>query len=134
MRRSPSLRFPGVSMSPPRWHGRRPGGDARPAASGTKGPRAIGDASGWMARGRGAGYAGAPAAEALAPGPAPRLRWTAGAESGVHQAGKRGISRVGAYLTVGSPPGTVRAPLDAYGSTSETAEGHILQRGLGVIP
>src|SRR5262249_7921679 len=31
-------------------------------------------------------------------------------------------------------PGTVRAPLDAYGSTSETAEGHILQRGLGVIP
>src|SRR4051812_46831275 len=42
--------------------------------------------------------------------------------------------RVGPSLTGGTPPGTVRAPLDAYGSTSETAEGHILQRGLGVVP
>ena len=42
-------------------------------------------------------------------------------------------SRVGAYLTVGSPPGTVRAPLDAHGSTSDTTEGHILQRGFGVV-
>ena len=42
--------------------------------------------------------------------------------------------RVGASLARGAPPGTVRAPLDAYGSTSETAEGYILQRGLGVIP
>ena len=42
--------------------------------------------------------------------------------------------RVGASLTGGSPPGTVHAPLDAYGSTSETAEGHILQRGPGVVP
>ena len=37
--------------------------------------------------------------------------------------------RVGAHLAVGTPPGTVRAPLDAYGSTSETAERHIFQRG-----
>jgi hypothetical protein len=43
--------------------------------------------------------------------------------------------RVGAHLTVGPPPGTVRAPLDAYGSTSDTAEGHIFQRGLfSVLP
>ena len=42
-------------------------------------------------------------------------------------------NRVGAHLAVGSPPGTVRAPLDAYGSTSETAEGHILQRGGCVV-
>src|SRR5262249_10245669 len=42
--------------------------------------------------------------------------------------------RVGASRAGGSPPGTVRAPRDAYGSTSETAEGHILQRGLGIIP
>ena len=39
------------------------------------------------------------------------------------------LRRVGAYLAVGSPPGTVRAPLDAYGSTSETTERHIFQRG-----
>lgn len=44
------------------------------------------------------------------------------------------ICRVGAHLAVGPPPGTVRAPLDAYGSTSETAERHIFQRGLGCIP
>src|SRR4051812_16872147 len=36
---------------------------------------------------------------------------------------------VGARLAAGSPPGTVRAPLDAYGSTSETTERHIFQRG-----
>lgn len=36
---------------------------------------------------------------------------------------------VGAHLTVGPPPGTVRAPLDAYGSTLETTERHIFQRG-----
>jgi hypothetical protein len=36
---------------------------------------------------------------------------------------------VGAHLAVSAPPGTVRAPLDAYGSTSETAEWHIVQRG-----
>ena len=39
------------------------------------------------------------------------------------------LRRVGARLAAGTPPGTVRAPLDAYGSTSETTEGHILQRG-----
>ena len=32
------------------------------------------------------------------------------------------------------PPGTVRTPLDAYGSTSETTEGHILQRGVAALP
>jgi hypothetical protein len=37
--------------------------------------------------------------------------------------------RVGAHLAVSAPPGTVRAPLNAYGSTSETAERHIFQRG-----
>ena len=37
--------------------------------------------------------------------------------------------RVGAHLAVSAPPGTVRAPLDAYGSTSETTERHIFQRG-----
>ncbi len=37
--------------------------------------------------------------------------------------------RVGAHLAVRSPPGTVRAILTAYGSTSETAERHIFQRG-----
>ena len=37
--------------------------------------------------------------------------------------------RVGTRLAAGFPPGTVRAPLDAYGSTSETAERHIFQRG-----
>src|SRR5215471_2812950 len=42
--------------------------------------------------------------------------------------------RVGASLTGGTPPGTVRAPLDAYGSTSDTAEGHILQRGVAALP
>src|SRR5262249_19651426 len=50
----------------------------------------------------------------------------------------RGITmsacRVGASLAGGSPPGTVRAPLDAYGSTSDTAEGHILQRGVAALP
>ena len=38
-------------------------------------------------------------------------------------------SRVGAHLAVRAPPETVRAPLDAYGSTSETTERHIFQRG-----
>ena len=32
------------------------------------------------------------------------------------------VRRVGAHLAVGSPPGTVRAPLDAYGSTSDNTE------------
>src|SRR5436309_15843628 len=54
--------------------------------------------------------------------------------SATRAASKIPMRRVGAYLAVGSPPGTVRAPRDAYGSTSETTEGHILQRGLGVIP
>jgi hypothetical protein len=31
-------------------------------------------------------------------------------------------SRVGARLAAGSPPGTVRAPLNAYGSTSDNTE------------
>ena len=39
------------------------------------------------------------------------------------------IWRVGAHLAVRAPPGTVRAILTAYGSTSETAERHIFQRG-----
>ena len=37
--------------------------------------------------------------------------------------------RVGAHLAVRAPPGTVRAILTAYGSTSETTERHIFQRG-----
>ena len=37
--------------------------------------------------------------------------------------------RVGTCLATGSPPRTVRAPLNAYGSTSETAERYINQRG-----
>lgn len=37
--------------------------------------------------------------------------------------------QVGTHLAVGAPLGTVRAPLDAYGSTLETAERHIFQRG-----
>ena len=37
--------------------------------------------------------------------------------------------RVGAHLAVGAPPGTVRAPLDAYGSTSDNAERADFQRG-----
>ena len=40
---------------------------------------------------------------------------------------------VGARLAAGLPPGTVRAPLGAYGSTSETAERHIFQRGEGMV-
>ena|SRR3990170_3698919 len=39
------------------------------------------------------------------------------------------LRRVGAHLAVRAPPGTVRAILTAYGSTSETAERHIFQRG-----
>jgi len=39
------------------------------------------------------------------------------------------MRRVGAHLAVRAPPGTVRAILTAYGSTSETAERHIFQRG-----
>jgi len=46
--------------------------------------------------------------------------------------GKRSL-RVGACLAAGSPPGTGRAPLNASGSTSDAAEGHILQRGSGII-
>ena len=30
--------------------------------------------------------------------------------------------RVGAHLAVSTPPGTVRAPLDAYGSTADNTE------------
>ena len=41
--------------------------------------------------------------------------------------------RVGAPLTGSAPPGTVRALLNAYGSTSETAERHIFQRGTGMV-
>ncbi len=37
--------------------------------------------------------------------------------------------RVGAHLAVSAPPGTVRAPLDAYGSTSDNAEMAHFQRG-----
>jgi hypothetical protein len=37
--------------------------------------------------------------------------------------------RVGAHLAVSAPPGTVRAPLNAYGSTLDTTERHIFQRG-----
>jgi hypothetical protein len=39
------------------------------------------------------------------------------------------LRRVGAHLAVRAPPGTVRAILTAYGSTSETTERHIFQRG-----
>src|SRR5579862_8851378 len=42
---------------------------------------------------------------------------------------KPSFRRVGAHLAVSAPPGTVRAPLDAYGSTSETAKRYIFQRG-----
>ena len=55
-----------------------------------------------------------------------------GATSGSWE-NNRTPGRVGAYLAVGSPPGTVRAPLDAYGSTLETAERHICQRGQFVV-
>ena len=40
-----------------------------------------------------------------------------------------GACRVGAHLAVRAPPGTVRAILTAYGSTSETTERHIFQQG-----
>ena len=51
------------------------------------------------------------------------------------QRANRPLGRVGAHLAVSAPPGTVRAPLDAYGSTSETTERHIFQRGyLSVSP
>jgi len=39
------------------------------------------------------------------------------------------VRRVGAHLAVGAPPRTVRAPLDAYGSTSDNAERADFQRG-----
>ena len=47
--------------------------------------------------------------------------------------GKLTRHRVGARLAASAPPGTVRAPLDAYGSTSETTERHSFQRGQRLV-
>jgi len=44
-------------------------------------------------------------------------KWVAG-----HAPKTNPVQRVGARLAAGSPPGTVRAPLDAYGSTSDNTE------------
>lgn len=46
---------------------------------------------------------------------------------------KKCVHRVGAGLAAGSPSRTGRAPLDAFGSTSDATERHIFQRGSGVI-
>src|SRR3972149_3966553 len=43
------------------------------------------------------------------------------------------LRRVGAHLAVRAPPGTVRATLTAYGSTSETAERHNFPRGQRLV-